>query len=1138
MNHRHQPSTTAAADGLQLGSGLRRIACLAALLFIFVAGVRAVEYKIKVAGVPVTSSNASNVTGDYIKAYSSSVNGGKPSVVYNSSTNTLTLWNVKIERKGSGNRAILNDGVAGLKVVLRGQNYLKAENSSPVRFNANTTLTSTYNGTKERSWIIGDEEDALTVGSGATLTILDADLWLEAANSSAFDASGSPSLIIKNSSVQALSKADALSSDSHALQNYYSLSVYNSEVILRQYSIFGAAVKNLASFTLGTDMVCYVWPWTKGDLYSEEGHFDSSRKTFWGNKSNSSVWEVDLKRDGVVINSTNFPNQNFRNYVSSTSIDKNGDGFLGKSEIAKVTSLNVNGRSITSLTGIEYFTELTSLDCSTNSLTSLNLSNNTKLTKLFCSNNRLTTLDVSKNTALTTLDCSNNQLTSLDLSKNTKLTTLEVYKNKIRGLDASSFIRYLPQVSNGQLKFFYNENATTGNLMTTVQVEDAKKKGWTPKESTNGSTWTDYNGAIFISSTTFPDANFRNFLLAQSYGKDGYLTEEEIAKIKQLDVSGRSISDLTGIEYFTELTYLNCSNNSLTSLDLSNNTKLLTLHCFNNQLTALNIKYNIEYMDVYCYGNKLNDPSNVTYLLNHLPSHGGTLYFYKDETPTGNWLSPVSVAIFKRNNWAVKKANNNGGWEDYEGEDAIAIQWIRDENFRSYVSTNFDKNGDGWLLPSEIAAVTEIDVSSKSISSLKGIEYFTALTSLRCFFNQLTELDVSKNTALTKLNCQGNQLKSLDVSKNTALIELACGSNQLTELNVSKNTQLTGLACDGNQLKSLDVSKNTALKWLYCEGNELTSLDVSKNTTLAELWCFNNLIRGRAMTDLVNSLPDWKSASGEGKMYVYRDETPAGNLMTPKQVEVATSKNWSVLRYDADNWVWVDYEGEPADGIEISEENFPDEKFREYVGSKTIDTDEDGNLSDDEIAAAKEIDVNNKGISDLTGIEYFVGLEYLLCHDNNLTTLDVSKNKVLRVISCWGNHIRGEGMKTLVNSLHSNFVDNDWPEVLRPRLIVIKANEAPVFNLITEAQVEIATEKGWAVKKLDFSVGEVDYEGETLPGDANGDGEVNATDIDCLRDYVLGLDPQPFSLESANLNGDSAVDIQDLTQLIEILLKR
>ena len=1128
MNHRHQLSTTTAADGLQLGSGLRRIVCLAALLFIFAIGARAVEYKIKVGGVPVTSSNASNVTGDNIKAYSSSVNGGKPSVVYNSSTNTLTLWNVKIERKGSGNRAILNDGVAGLKVVLRGQNYLKAENSSPVRFNANTTLTSTYNGTKERSWIIGDEEDALTVGSGATLTILDADLWLEAANSSAFDASGSPSLIIRNSSVQALSKADALSSDSHALQDYYSLSVYNSEVILRQYSIYGAAVKNLASFTLGTDMVCYVWPWTRGDLYSEEGHFDSSKKTFWGNKSNNSVWEVNLKRDGVVINSTNFPNQNFRNYVSSTSIDKNGDGFLGKSEIAKVTSLNVNGRSITSLTGIEYFTELTSLDCSTNSLTSLNLSNNTKLTKLFCSNNRLTALDVSKNTALTTLDCSNNQLTtldvskntaltylycsnnqltSLDLSKNTKLTTLEVYKNKIRSLDASSLIRNLPQVSNGQLKFFYNENATTGNLMTTVQVEDAKKKGWTPKESTNGSTWTDYNGAIFISSTTFPDANFRNFLLAQSYGKDGYLTEEEIAKIKQLDVSGRSISDLTGIEYFTELTYLNCSNNSLTSLDLSNNTKLLTLHCFNNQLTALNIKYNIEYMDVYCYGNKLNDPSNVTYLLNHLPSHGGTLYFYKDETPTGNWLLPVSVTIFKRNNWAVKKANNNGGWEDYEGEDAIALQWIRDENFRNWIAEQ-SYGQDGWIIPAEIAEVTVIEVPDMKIKSLKGIEYFTALEELNCNNNELTELDISKNTALTELNC---------------------GSNQL---------------------KSLDVSKNTALTYLYCYGN---------------------LIRGKGMTDLVESLPDRNSASKEGKLMVYKDETPAGNLMTPKQVEVATSKNWSVLRYDEDNWDWVAYEGEPADGIEISEENFPDENFREYVGSAEIDTDEDGYLSDDEIEAVTEIDVMDMDIEDLTGIGYFTALktlyadgnklteldlskntalDYLSCSDNQLTELDLGENTALTTLYCGGNQlteldlrnntklesvnicksqIYGEAMDRLIESLPTRTVGLGFR-----RFYAVDTNSETEGNIITKLQRHNLLAKRWSTLN---ALGN-DYYPETIPGDFNGDGLVNTQDIDCLRDYILGINSGMYIFTEAELTDDLKADIVDLTQLIEILLKR
>ena len=46
---------------------------------------------------------------------------------------------------------------------------------------------------------------------------------------------------------------------------------------------------------------------------------------------------------------------------------------------------------------------------------------------------------------------------------------------------------------------------------------------------------------------------------------------------------------------------------------------------------------------------------------------------------------------------------------------------------------------------------------------------------------------------------------------------------------------------------------------------------------------------------------------------------------------------------------------------------------------------------------------------------------------------------------------------------------------------------------------------------------------------------VDAQDIATVRDYILSRDPQPFSLESANLNGDGAVDIQDLTQLIQLL---
>ncbi|MBQ6971223.1 MAG: leucine-rich repeat domain-containing protein, partial [Synergistaceae bacterium] len=143
-----------------------------------------------------------------------------------------------------------------------------------------------------------------------------------------------------------------------------------------------------------------------------------------------------------------------------------------------------------------------------------------------------------------------------------------------------------------------------------------------------------------------------------------------------------------------------------------------------------------------------------------------------------------------------------------------------DDNFRSYISGNLDKDGDGSLSDEEIAAVTNIDVSGKSISSLKGIEWFAALETLHCSGNSLTELDVSNNTTLTTLYCNYNQLPALDVSKNTTLTTLYCYSNQLTELDLSNNTDLTYLWCHNNRLTELDVSKNTALTQLRCYDNQ------------------------------------------------------------------------------------------------------------------------------------------------------------------------------------------------------------------------------------------------------------------------------------------------------------------------------
>ena len=236
---------------------------------------------------------------------------------------------------------------------------------------------------------------------------------------------------------------------------------------------------------------------------------------------------------------------------------------------------------------------------------------------------------------------------------------------------------------------------------------------------------------------------------------------------------------------------------------------------------------------------------------------------------------------------------------------------VPDKAFREYLLKQFDKDHNGTLYPAERYAVTEIDVNSKNITSLKGIEFFPNLKKLDCGHNRLTSLDVSKNTKLETLWCSQNQLKKLDVSKNTALKilsceknlltsldvswntaleKLYCSQNQLTKLDVSKNSALWHLSCDDNQLTKLDVSQNQALKNLSCHTNQLTKLDVSKNTKLEKLWCYQNQL---TELDVSQTAVTELKASGN-QIDINIEETPRTfDLSTLPGFDVTKATNWS-----------------------------------------------------------------------------------------------------------------------------------------------------------------------------------------------------------------------------------------------------
>ncbi|MDR3315229.1 MAG: leucine-rich repeat domain-containing protein, partial [Coriobacteriales bacterium] len=125
-----------------------------------------------------------------------------------------------------------------------------------------------------------------------------------------------------------------------------------------------------------------------------------------------------------------------------------------------------------------------------------------------------------------------------------------------------------------------------------------------------------------------------------------------------------------------------------------------------------------------------------------------------------------------------------------------------DDNFRNFLLES-KYNEDGFL---EARALfeTSLDVSSRDIRDLKGIEHFPNLTSLDCSDNQLAALDVNKNTELERLDCSNNQLVGLDLTSNPKLQRVYCSGNRLIEVE--------GLSDSVNSVSGLDQSITVPVK--------------------------------------------------------------------------------------------------------------------------------------------------------------------------------------------------------------------------------------------------------------------------------------------------------------------------------------
>ena len=415
---------------------------------------------------------------------------------------------------------------------------------------------------------------------------------------------------------------------------------------------------------------------------------------------------------------------------------------LDVSQCLKLEELNCSGNQLMEL-DVGHQTQLTQLDCSNNKLTELNVKQNGSLTSLICNDNQLTTLDLSQNHSLSNLNCAKNRLACLDV---TGISGGTITANGNRRpiavrTDGTFDLTTLPGFNVGKATN-WNGGSVSGTILT---VENGKDEVSYQYNCGNGVKPTFiFETSLPINKNNFPDDSFRNYIKTYKAGGRDVLTVEERSKVETIEVEGKNISRLEGIEAFPNLKVLKCGNNSIQKLDLRQNPKLETLKCNENQLTQLDLSKNPDIDYLNCSENQLKqlDVSHLKNLVMLNCSH--------------NDLEQLDV----RNSKFLE---------------TLYCSWNRLTELDADVTHK--------------SRLVSVECQNNQLTSLI-LGQNKLLKKLNCAHNQLTQLNLNNMSALKELNCANNQLTVLDVSDSPELTTLWLKNNHLTSLNLDNNPNL------------------------------------------------------------------------------------------------------------------------------------------------------------------------------------------------------------------------------------------------------------------------------------------------------------------------------------------------------------
>ncbi|TYU50019.1 class 1 internalin InlJ [Listeria monocytogenes] len=425
-----------------------------------------------------------------------------------------------------------------------------------------------------------------------------------------------------------------------------------------------------------------------------------------------------------------FPDDNFASEVAA-AFEMQATDTISEEQLATLTSLDCHYSSIADMTGIEKLTGLTKLICTSNNITTLDLSKNTNLTYLECNSNKLTSLDVTPLTKLTYLNCDTNKLTNLDVSQNPLLTYLNCARNTLTEIDVSHNTQ-LTELDCHLNKKITKLDVTPQTQLTTLDCSFNKITELDVSQNkllnrlncdTNNLTKLDLNQNIKL---TFLDCSSNKLteidvtpLTQLTYFDCGInpLTELDVSTLSKLTTleciqtdlleidlthntqltnfkaeGCRKIKDLD-VTHNTQLYSLDCQGAGITELDLSQNPKLVYLYLNNTELTKLDVSPNTKLKKLFCENTHVQDFSsmrNIAALNNNLYAEGQTITMPKETLINNSLTIAVSPDLLDQfgnpmniepgDGGVYDQATNTITWENLSTDNPAVTYTFTSEN--------------------------------------------------------------------------------------------------------------------------------------------------------------------------------------------------------------------------------------------------------------------------------------------------------------------------------------------------------------------------------------------------------------------------------------------------------------------------